>query len=171
MGKMWIGALVVLALSSLLGACEATAQTRDELLARQLSNEDFDLQQRGTCTSDAGQTIDLATMMILEDTWLDVEDGASRKRLRVRGQRFSIEDLTGRSADGRLPVRSIFVPLVLRNAEDVDVEVRLAFVDDQLAVFWRETFQHRRYRQGLLRVVDDGLQHWCEGVGGLDEAP
>jgi hypothetical protein len=34
-------------------------------------------------------------------------------------------------------------------------------------LYWRETFQHRIYGQGLFRVVGQSLEPFCEGRAGV----
>jgi hypothetical protein len=50
---------------------------------------------------------------------------------------------------------------------DIDIDLSLAILDGELVVYWRETFKHRRYRQGVMRVSERPISSLCEGSGGI----
>lgn len=82
------------------------------------------------------------------------------RRLRIDGERLSI-------ISGEL-TRPIRIDSLLFPDEDVDMELSFAVVDGELLLYWRETYRHRHYRQGFLRIVDDSLVEVCRGGGGVE---
>ncbi len=133
-----------------------------------ISPEQSDLSTIGVgyCRSDSGLT-DLRRMMVLENQQIDVTGDQGRPlRVGLQGESVSFERLDGDRS------RWVFnIGHIAGGEEYLDVELKLALVEDQLAVYWRETYQHRIYRQGLLRIVGDGLVRRCEGRGGLSSSP
>ncbi len=49
-----------------------------------------------------------------------------------------------------------------------DVELKLGLYEQQIVLYWRETYRHRIYRQGLFRFEGQALVPMCEGEGGED---
>lgn len=49
---------------------------------------------------------------------------------------------------------------------DIDIQTVFGFFDNELVVYWRETYQNRRYRQGLFKLQEGALPELCEGTGG-----
>jgi hypothetical protein len=116
----------------------------------------------GYCRSE-GQITDLRRMMVLETQRLDIAGEQGRPiRVELEGESVRFERL-----DGDRSSWSFNIGHIADSEEHLDVELKLARVENQLAVYWRETSQRRIYRQGLLRVVGDGLVRWCEGRGGV----
>ena len=52
---------------------------------------------------------------------------------------------------------------------DLDIIIRLALYDGNAAIYWKETYQHRSYRQGII-LLGDRPQVFCEGRGGADSS-
>lgn len=50
---------------------------------------------------------------------------------------------------------------------DIDVQGQFVIIDGAPGLFWRETFQHRMYRQGLFLIQDEMLSSYCVGLGGV----
>lgn len=105
--------------------------------------------------------------MTLAGERLDIAGERNRPlRVWLRGEAIYFERLDGdRSSWG------FNIGHIAGREEYLDVELKLALVENQLALYWRETFQHRMYRQGLFRIVGDGLARWCDGEGGVSSAP
>lgn len=54
---------------------------------------------------------------------------------------------------------------------DVDVIASFVKVGDVVSIYWRETYLHRSYRQGVLGIGADGLYALCQGAAGADASP
>ncbi len=161
---------LLIALSLLTGACSAQAVDGGEnAMASRLivvpSRIDPDTVGLGYCGSDAN-SVDLTRIIIHERRWLDVFSAHGRTRVRVQGESVAFVRLEG---DQR--TTSFNLGDILDGESGIDIELRIASVENQLAVYWRETFQHRIYRQGLLRIAEEGLLPWCEGRGGISSDP
>jgi hypothetical protein len=114
----------------------------------------------GYCTAADGP-VDLSRLWYLENR--SVEAANHRVGLGPQSVGITVLDAT--------PVRTHHhdIPWMVSergSAGDPDVELKLVVLEGQLAVYWRETYQHRMYRQGLFRVEGSRLVRWCEGMGG-----
>jgi hypothetical protein len=50
---------------------------------------------------------------------------------------------------------------------DLDVDLRFARLARQTLIYWKETYQHKIYRQGLFRIVGEHVESLCQGRGGI----
>lgn len=164
----------LLALSLLAGACAApiVRNSEDGLRPARASNLivvptriNPDTVGLGNCEV-RGNSVDLRRMIVHENRWLDAIGEHGRIRVRISGESVAFERL-----EGDRSITSFNVGAILSDESDIDVELRLALVENQLSVYWRETFQNRIYRQGLFRIVGEELQRWCEGRGGVQSDP
>ena len=115
----------------------------------------------GSCISTDGP-VDLSRLWYLENRSVEVAN--HRVGLGPQSVGITILDAT--------PIRTHHYDIPWMVSErgpvgDPDVELKLVLLDGQLAVYWRETYQHRMYRQGLFRVKGAYLARWCEGEGGI----
>lgn len=130
--------------------------------ARAQESEVLVMSLHGSCRTDNGRYVDLDRAMFLENRTIDVGEGAQRRRIRVEAETFYIEDLWSRTPSTRyLEVEEEIGDGVLR-----DIELKLVSVEGELALYWRETYQHQQYRQGVMRIGAEGLIRWCNGFGG-----
>lgn len=110
----------------------------------------------GRCSFEGG-VIDLDEVWMLENRRVRRD---ATTVLRMDDTRFYIE--RGNSA-------TIIEPIfVVPSDTPLDIDIKFAVVNGEMAIYWRETFQHRSYRHGLLRIEENDLSPWCEGRGGVD---
>lgn len=132
------------------------------------------LDTSGSCEGD-GISIDMRRVMFLENRTLVIDGATGPLQLRVEGEDFAAEEI-GEHSQHRTyaePIDAMTEP-----DEDLDIELKLALVNNQLALYWRETYQNRFYRQGLLAIEGrrffnseaGGLRPLCEGRGGSHSA-
>lgn len=141
------------------GAAQSVVATRPVQGA--VAEPDLRLSPIGSCTSADGP-VDLSRLWYLENRSVEVAN--HRVGLGPQSVGITILDAT--------PVRTHHydIPRMVSEggpAGDPDVELKLVVLDGQLAVYWRETYRHRMYRQGLFRVNGARLVRWCEGMGGI----
>lgn len=53
---------------------------------------------------------------------------------------------------------------------DIDLSLVLNSDLSEVMVYWRETYKHRRFRQGLIRVAGMKAIPFCEGEGGVNSS-
>jgi hypothetical protein len=129
----------------------------------------------GSCIGSDKQPFDIRRVMLLQNRELVLDSGAGPIRLVVQQQHFRA--YLENSRDGEHWVTNIGE----RVSEDkrADVFLTLGFLDGRPVLYWRETFQHRSFRQGVMRispeVVAKAHADWreiltpiCEGRGGVD---
>jgi hypothetical protein len=114
----------------------------------------------GFCRTGQGEFLDLNRVLFLENRSVTPSHGEAR-RIRVDGEVLSIERL---SSSPRTYTYSIDDEI--NETAPPDVDLKLVIVDGELAVYWRETFRHTQYRQGIFRIVGERISPWCEGLGG-----
>lgn len=68
------------------------------------------------------------------------------------------------------PVHIYNIGHLVSPKSDIDIRLKLALIDNELYIYWRETFEHRSYRQGMFHVSGEKLTPLCEGTGGLDRS-
>lgn len=117
----------------------------------------------GSCISEHGP-VDMRRVLFLENRAMEYE--SSRGRILITLQEQSVKIMRLGDSD-TIYIRDIG-SVVPHSGGDADIFVKLALLDNRLLIYWRETFQHRIYRQGLLRIRDVELSALCEGFGGTE---
>jgi hypothetical protein len=127
-----------------------------------------------TCDGSGG-SIDMDRVMYLENRMLNVEGGTGPLHLWLDDETFYSEE-TGEHSRHRTYIDRI--DSVVQQGADVDIDLKFALVNGRLMLYWRETYRHRFYRQGLLALEgralfgDErrGIVPICEGRGGSSSA-
>ena len=117
----------------------------------------------GSCATANGGGVDLDRAMFLENRTIDIGNGAQRRRLRVDAETFYIEDLWTRTPS----TQYIDVEEEIGDGVPRDIELKFVNIGGELALYWRETYQHQQYHQGVFRIGADSLAPWCRGIGGF----
>lgn len=136
-----------------------------------ISQEAFQaLDEIGNCLGPSG-AIDLSRVMFLENKSIVIDGPNGPLRASIDGEDLLITELAG-----SLRKREYFnnIGYQVDQNDDLDVELRLASVKGGLAVYWRETYRNRIYRQGLFAIDVDQLFKaggrelvpLCSGKGG-----
>src|SRR3954471_4065634 len=118
----------------------------------------------GTCGTGSGQ-VDLTRVAFLENRSFDQASPNGPVRVILTEESVAIENI-GSGSDHTTAVHDI--ALTVARGGDIDIDLKLGYLDRRLVVFWRETAQHRSYRQGLFAVAPPKLVPICEGRGGID---
>lgn len=119
-------------------------------------------QRVGTCLGTAGDTFDLEKLLFLETDSVVVEGPLEKIRVTLAGERVKIVDL-------KPPREGQYITNIADEIEpkdNLDVELKLAFLSGDLVLYWKETYKHRIYRQGLFRFLNGRPISLCEGRGG-----
>lgn len=117
----------------------------------------------GTCAG-PGRSFNLRWLMPLADRSAEMDSPRGPRRISLQGEHLFIY-----AVDRHGPERAIFGINIGDEADplhDLDVELRLAYFEGNLVVYWKETFQHRIYRQGMFGIESDRVTFLCAGVGG-----
>jgi hypothetical protein len=101
----------------------------------------------------------LSKVLFLGNQSIETADG---KRWEIDGEHVSVQTPDPEHDRRTRDVGDIAVP-----GEYLDVDLKFALVEGKFAVYWRETYQHRMYRQGLLKIDGEDLVKLCEGEGGI----
>ena len=127
----------------------------------------------GSCMNPRGSPIDIRRVMLLQNRELVLDSSVGRVRIVLDGQRFRLHRLNSPNDEH---VAGNIGDRVRQSDDRADVFVTLGFLDDRPVVYWRETYQHRSFRQGLLNIEPEAMNaNWsrvltplCEGRGGVD---
>jgi hypothetical protein len=114
----------------------------------------------GNCLTSDRRPIDLKTVLFGDNRQID----ANGRRYRLDRQTLAWERI-GDPEGLRHATR--IGPLVSRDG-NIDIRLQFAFVEGRLSLYWRETYEHHSYRQGVFTIVGDDLVRLCEGEGGFD---
>ena len=127
----------------------------------------------GSCGTPGGQAVDIRRVMLLPDRAMAFDSSVGRVRISLDGQRFALHLLDAPEGDH-------FVgdvgDLISDGEERADVFVMIGSINARSVLYWRETYQHRSFRQGVLTVDPEAvkadwnsiLTPFCEGTGGVD---
>jgi hypothetical protein len=102
--------------------------------------------------------------MLLENHAVEVDGPQGPLRVSISGEYLLID------TTGPLPPRAVYATNISDAVDpnaDLDVELKLGYFEGTLVAFWKETFRHRMYRQGLLRILGETVTPLCEGRGGI----
>ena len=116
----------------------------------------------GTCEA-TGRSYNLHRLMILENRTIEIEGDGGPVRVSIDGEYVQIHTAGENS-------REIFatnIADIVDPHSDLDIELKLGYFDGHLVIFWKETFQHRVYQQGMFRVEGHFLTRLCNGRGGV----
>jgi hypothetical protein len=127
----------------------------------------------GSCLAPDRRPLDLRRVALLQNRELLLDSKNGRVRAVLEGQKVSLH-IEG-SPDDEHIVRNIG-DLVGGSEGRADVFLTLGFLDNRPVLYWRETYQHRSFRQGLLSISPEAaradwaqvLTPMCEGRGGVD---
>ena len=127
-----------------------------------LSGQGASSELSGSCIGERGP-INLSRALVLENRSL--EWTGSSGPIRITLQRQSVIIALIGSPDGDTYPRNIG-SLVAQGQDNADIFLKLVLLENEPIVYWRETFQHRIYRQGMFRVVGHSLTRLCDGEAG-----
>jgi hypothetical protein len=117
----------------------------------------------GDC--DAGsRSINLRRLLFLADREVEIDGPHGPILVSVEGEYLYIYRA------GQTPREALFGTNIGSEAEprrNLDIELRLAVFDGRLVVYWKETFQHRIYEQGIYRIDGEEITFLCKGRGGV----
>lgn len=119
-------------------------------------------QRVGDCLSSAGISFDLEKLLFIETESVIVQGPVETFRITIEGEHVRIADLKPKR-DG-IYITNIAYEVAPR--DDLDVKLKLAFISGDFVLYWKETFEHQIYRQGLFRFVKARPFALCEGKGG-----
>lgn len=129
-----------------------------------MTAQTLDLSGLGSCSTQNG-FVDLRRVAFLENRSIDTESPTGTIRISVSEESVDIQSI-GEGSNHRTFVHDLGDQL--GRGLDIDIELKLGILEGNLVVYWRETFQHKSYRQGLFTVAPPNLMPLCEGRGGFD---
>lgn len=120
----------------------------------------------GSCRYVNGM-VDLSEVLYLQNTSLNHFGDNASKKLSLNGGEVIVQ--TGE--DGRKLVFSI-TEFIEENYKLINPDIDLSFVivKNELSIYWKETFLHRTYRQGIVRIQKNSIVAMCDGVGGVESS-
>lgn len=125
------------------------------------SRIEADVGDLGSCLGDKG-IFELRRIMFLTNRTIDI-DSAGKFRVTLDRQKVKIQRLSGASGG---EVHIVNVGNIISG--EPDIVLTLGILDNRPVLYWRETFLHRRYRQGVFSIVGQSLVLLCQGSGGVD---
>lgn len=152
----------VLVASLLLGA--TSPQDESLLMGSRLRQEPTQVNLRlGSCSS-GERRIDMQRVMFLENRTLLTSESQPRL-IEVRRETATIEM---EDREGALTTSYVPIDALIDDEADLDLELKLVVFEGEVMVFWKETFQNRIYRQGLVKLIGQDFVPVCEGQGGSE---
>lgn len=121
----------------------------------------------GNCTSSAVRSYDPRSFVFLKNRHVRWTRGNRTTEFKIDGERLWVYGrLNGEGEATRIPYQ---VDYIITGDVELDIEMDPVLLEGNLYVYWRETFRHRSYRQGLLEVTGMTINKVCEGNGGVDQ--
>ena len=130
-------------------------------------NVKFLIDAKGTCNFEGG-SLSLNNVYFLKDKSLIESTIDGYRILEVNKDDFNIAyySKNGKFKQLKFDNVSMKVSLSNKNNSDVDIEASFILIEGQVAVYWKETFINRMYKQGIFKIDADKLVFFCEGKGG-----
>ena len=131
-------------------------------------NVKFIMAKKGSCLSEH-EKIDLNEIYFLSDTKLVKKNTNGYELWEVDGEKFYL----GQYSSGGEFVSKYFTNVSMeivekvKNSKDMDVQLSFVLVDGAVALYWKETFIHRVYNQGIFKINGNNLVYLCSGKGGI----
>jgi len=106
-------------------------------------------------------------MLFIENSDIPWTGADGETRARIGRQTLYID------RDGELGVETSWQIIAEEIDPDasLDLDLKFVLIDGAIGLYWRETFQHRMYRQGVFRFTWGQLTKVCEGRGGESFSP
>lgn len=130
-------------------------------------NGQFVKSKIGTCESE-GQKIDLLNVYFLKNTFIKAEKNEGYDIYEISGDTFYIKHFgTDNKLIFTLPFyMTLELNSLIKSLGDVDVILEFVLVKGQPALYWKESFLHKPYRQGILKIENNSLAVLCIGKAG-----
>jgi hypothetical protein len=121
----------------------------------------------GYCAAEA-KKIDIKNLMFLKNTEIRLSLNPGYALIGIEGESLRIEkhNNSGSLVDTKIIDVDKSVLAHAKQTGDIDIEMSFVLLDGSIAVFWKETFMHQSYRQGIFKLENDNLQWVCEGTAG-----
>lgn len=134
-----------------------------------IHSADIEVTTLGYCTTRDGRHLDLRRTMFLANDALDFDAPGGPFRARIEGPKLLV-DAIGERSNHSTYFNRIDYQIEHDDHRNLDIRVQLAWIEGRLAVYWRETYQNRIYRQGFYAIVGQGVEFICAGEGGITSA-
>jgi hypothetical protein len=116
----------------------------------------------GSCEGN-GRSINMRRVMFLENLSVDIDGPNGELRVSVNRTDLVVEEI------GSVSQRRRFINDIadlIDTTGEIDIQLKLAYFDGRLVLYWKETFQNRHYRQGLFNILGTNVSPLCSGLGG-----
>lgn len=147
----------------MIAQAEPTSRVRSEPVTVTNSRPPAFAGRIGICEAD-GRSYNLNRLLRLENDAAEID--GPQGPLRVSISEEYVEISTAGTSPGRT-VYSTNIGDAVDPTGNLDVELKLGYIEGMLVIFWKETFRYRIYRQGLFRVSGEGVAPLCAGRGGV----
>lgn len=118
----------------------------------------------GNCIDARQRSVDLHELYFLSSPTAVIESRNGSFQVTLAGEHVEVSRVGQISGGG---VYKTNIGYEVEPRDDLDVELKLAYLTGNPVIYWKETYRHRIYRQGLFRVVDMGVEAICQGKGGV----
>lgn len=112
---------------------------------------------RGACLVNGGDNI-IPQALFLENRSVSNINNTGLN-VSIHGERVRIFSDTDQGRNTR-------IDWLVDQSADLDIDLKFAIYRDEVVLFWRETYRHRIFRQGMFRLEGESLVSICTGRGG-----
>lgn len=116
----------------------------------------------GFCKTKKGRFIDLSKLLFIRNKV--IPNGIFNKKYSSISIRE--EKLVYLNSDNTEEI--VDLNFYVGSEDDFDISSTFALSEGQLYLYWRQTFIHRSYYQGLLKIDKAKVSQYCYGSGGVD---
>jgi hypothetical protein len=131
-------------------------------------SEEVPLIARPCTRVEDGTVVDFGALLHLTNKSVVTVAGKRSWQLTLSGLSVLIKESGSKSAGGLIDVFEIR-RMINRDAPP-DIDLSFALLDGSLYVYWRETYKHRSFDQGLYKFEAGKLSYFCMGSGGVDSS-
>jgi len=135
--------------------------------AQNVDSRKFEISSKGSCKAEKVD-LDLEGIYFLKNTMVKQSAKDGYRILEVDNDGVDIKYYANNDVLKRTIPLDVAMKILSFNKDkgDIDIEVNFILLDGQVAIYWKETYLHRLYKQGVFKVENDELVFFCQGKGG-----
>lgn len=154
---------------ALLAFLNSSAQGKEQIVNSVRGDLKSELYSKGLCTSPK-RSIDLDEVFFLQNTTVHLPQEKNATRAEIQGESVRLT----RNSENGFETEKIDLELEIGRrygiSDSLDINPTFIFLDGEIALHWRETFQHQRYKQGIFKLKGGDLVWLCDGVSGVNKS-
>lgn len=161
----WVGILSI----ALITCINSSVQGKEQIMNSVRDSLKSQLYSKGLCTSPE-RSIDLDDTFFLQNIAVQLPQEKNPTWVEIQGESIRLT----RNGEKGIETERIDLELEISRhygiSDSLDISPTFIFLDGEIAVHWRQTFQHQRYKQGVFKLKRGNIVWECDGVSGVNKS-